>query len=64
MSSSEHFLKIGELVARYQITRDGINKLVRRGVFPRGIKIGRAHRWALSELTAWEQAQAAKAAAV
>ena len=55
----EHYLSIKQLSERYGISRDGLYKQIRRGQFPAGVHFGKAHRWALSELVAWEAAQRA-----
>jgi len=64
MGHDERFLKIGEVVARYGVTRDAVLKWVRQGSFPNGVHFGRAHRWPLSQLKAWEAARISEAAAV
>ena len=43
---------------RYGISRDCLHRWVRHDLFPRGVHFGKMHRWALSELIAWEQQQA------
>ena len=53
----EQYLTVGQLAARYSLTRDGIYKKLRRGQFPGGYLFGRAHRWALSEIVEWESKQ-------
>ena len=64
MADNERFLSMTELMERYGLTRYAFYSWMRQGRFPRGIHFGRAHRWPLSQIKQWEQAQAAKAAAV
>ena len=53
---NKQFLSIKELSERYGISKASAYNYVRDGKLPRGIHIGKAHRWALSELEAFERA--------
>ena len=35
------------------LSRSGIYQLCKSGVLPSGIRIGRAHRWSVSEINSW-----------
>lgn len=54
MGNDEVFMKIGDVATRYKVTRDAVHKWVRQGSFPPGVHFGRAHRWPLSQIKAWE----------
>ena len=63
MANTERFLCVSELAARYGLSRGAFYKMARRGDFPAGVHFGRAHRWPLSQLQAWEAARVAEATA-
>ena len=50
----QKFLSISDLAERYGISKPSIYNYVRDGKLPRGIYIGHSHRWALTELEAFE----------
>ena len=55
--AENRFLKIEEVLARYQLARATLYALIRRGEFPGGIKVGALRRWPLAALDAWDEAQ-------
>ena len=54
MNFDDEFLRVKDVMSRYRVSRFTIRDWVRRGLFPAGLKIGRARRWPLSTLRAWE----------
>lgn len=49
------FLTVSDLMSRYQLSRGSVFNYVRQGRLPRGIYIGKSHRWKLTELEEWEK---------
>lgn len=47
------YLNAEQITKSFGICRTSIFALTKRGEFPKGIKIGRSRRWALSEVQAW-----------
>ena len=52
--NTKQFLTIGDLAERYGLSKPSIYNYVRSGKLPRGIYIGGAHRWPISEIEAFE----------
>lgn len=49
------FLTLADVAERYQISKTGVYRLVKDGNLPRGLKLGKTHRWPLSQLEAFEK---------
>ena len=50
----KQFLTISDLAERYGISKPSVYNYVRTGKLPKGIYIGHSHRWAITELEAFE----------
>lgn len=55
------FLKVGDLMERYQVSRGTIHNLVKEGKFPQGLKFGKTRRWKPEDIEAFEADSAAMA---
>lgn len=44
------YLSALDITKALGICRSGLFSLIKRGLFPQGVKIGRSRRWALSEI--------------
>lgn len=49
------FLTLADVAKRYQISKAGVYRLVKNGYLPHGLKLGKTHRWPLSQLEAHEK---------
>ena len=49
------FLTLADVAERYQISKASVYHFVRDGHLPRGLKLGKTHRWPLSQLEAFEK---------
>lgn len=54
MADEEKYLSMAELTQRFGLTRYAFYKWMEQGSFPLGVHFGRAHRWPLSQIKAWE----------
>lgn len=55
----EEFLTIEELALRWKKKVQAIYWMRSRGQGPEAVRVGRTLRWRLSDVTAWEERQAA-----
>lgn len=53
----KEFFTTEELAKRYGVTRLTILNNVKSGKFPKGVQIGRIHRWNAQVIDAWERSQ-------
>ncbi len=49
------YLTISDMAERYKLSKASIHSFVRKGLLPRGVHFGGAHRWDVGELEAFEQ---------
>ena len=47
------FMSAQQLSKALGISRSGLFQLAQRGELPKGVKIGKSRRWAVSEINAW-----------
>ena len=47
------YLSATQITRAFGICRSGIFALMKKGLFPVGVKIGRCRRWSLSEVQEW-----------
>ena len=52
------YVNANELIQTFGIARSTLLKLRKTGAFPKGIRIGRVLRWAVSDIQAWIDQQA------
>ena len=51
------YLSATQITRAFGICRSGIFALMKKGLFPVGVKIGRCRRWSLSEVQEWLKRQ-------
>lgn len=57
------YLTIRDVSKRLKIAQSTIFTFMRQGIFPRGVKFGKARRWLDSDVDQWAAAQAKEAMA-
>ena len=50
----KQFLTINDLAERYGVSKPSVYNYIRTGKLPKGFYIGHSHRWAITELEAFE----------
>ena len=57
MSKIDEYCNVRELCNSLNMSRSAIYGLTKRGLFPEGIRVGRAHRWKVQEVRNWLEAK-------
>ena len=57
MDKLDTYVNVQQLAKSLGLTKGSVYGLVRQGVLPAGVKLGRSRRWAVREVNAWLNGQ-------